>query len=454
MNKLSFKIGLVFLAAIILLQIVLMVFLHSNIIHSRVHDELSALMTRGNNHREILEASFHEETIRHIALMESRTDTMVILTDTYSSILMSSNTVTPAMKTLMGMRPDGVPRQGMILEDDWENRPFIASVTPVKIDGGLKGYIYMFQDTGKLKELIANMNRHFLIAGLFSILFMIGVVAFLSRFLTLPLVRMNEATKRISKGDFSVTLPKLSRDEVGELGQSIEILARDLELLKKERNEFLASISHELRTPLTYIKGYAEIARRPDLTAAERDNYLSIIHEESGKLAQLIKELFNLAKMDENIFTVEKTGVELKPFFKALFEKLAPVFRERQIDLRLDCPAGLSACIDPTRFGQVIVNLLDNARKYSDPGSAVTVEAAPLDGGRVRISIRDTGWGIPEQDLPRIFERFYRVDKSRTRALGGSGLGLAIAKQLVEAHGGTISAKSQQGHGTEFEIIL
>lgn len=454
MNKLSFKIGLVFFAAIILLQIVLMVILHSNIIHSRVHDELSALKTRGNNHREILEASFHEETIRHIALMESRTDTMVTLADNYGTILMSSNTVTPAMKSIMGLRPDGVPRQGMILEDDWENRPFIASASPVKMDGGKTGYIYMFQDTGKLKELIANMNRHFLIAGLLSLLFMVGVVAFLSRFLTLPLVRMNEATKRISKGDFSVTLPKLSRDEVGELGQSIEILARDLELLKNERNEFLASISHELRTPLTYIKGYAEVARRPDISMDERDNYLSIIHEESGKLAQLIKELFDLAKMDENIFTVEKTEVKLNPFFKALFGKMAPVFEEKQINLVLDCPAGLRACIDPTRFEQVIVNLLDNARKYSNPGSSVTVEAAPLEGGRSRIVVRDTGWGIPEQDLPRIFERFYRVDKSRTRALGGSGLGLAIAKQLIEAHGGTITAQSEQGSGTEFEIIV
>ncbi|WP_316569548.1 HAMP domain-containing sensor histidine kinase [Neobacillus sp. YIM B06451] len=454
MNKLSFKIGLVFFAAIFLLQIVLMVFLHSNIIHSRVDDELSALKTRGNNHREILEGSFHEETIRHIALMESRTDTMVVLTDTYGTILMSSNTVTPAMKTTMGLRPDDVPRQGMILEDDWKNKPFITSVSPVRMDGGGIGYIYMFQDTGKLKELIADMNQHFLIAGLLALLFMIGAVAFLSRVLTLPLVRMNEATKRISKGDFSVTLPKLSKDEVGELGQSIEILARDLALLKTERNDFLASISHELRTPLTYIKGYAEIARRPDISTAERDNYLSIIHEESGKLAKLIKELFDLAKIDENTFSVEKMDVELNPFFKALLEKVAPAFRERQINLLLDCPMGLRARLDPTRFEQVIVNLLDNARKYSDSGSSVTLEAAPLDGGRVRIIVRDTGWGIPEQDVPRIFERFYRVDKSRTRALGGSGLGLAIAKQLIEAHGGTITAKSKQGNGTEFEIIV
>lgn len=452
-NKLSFKIGFVFFAAIFLLEIILMVFLHSNIIHSRVHDELSALMTRGNNHREILEASFHEETIRHIALMESHTDTMVILADSYGTILMSSNTVTPSMKTLISMRPDDVPRQGMILEDDWKNQPFIASVSPVKMEGG-QGYIYMFQETGKLKALISGMNRHFLIAGLLSLLFMIGVVAFLSRYLTLPLVKMNEATKKISNGDFTVTLPKLGEDEIGELGQSIEILARDLELLKTERNEFLASISHELRTPLTYIKGYAEIAKRPELDAAERDQYLTIIHEEAMKLAQLIKELFNLAKLDENTFSVDKTEVELKPFLEALFGKITPVFREKKMDLSLDCPAGLSAHIDPTRFEQVILNLLDNARKYSNEGSSVSVKVETSIEGRVRILISDTGWGIPEEDLHRIFERFYRVDKSRTRALGGSGLGLAIAKQLVEAHGGTITVKSQPNHGTQFEIII
>ncbi|WP_043931474.1 sensor histidine kinase [Bacillus sp. EB01] len=458
MNKISFKIGFFFFLAIFLLETILMVALHNNIIHSRVHDELSALQTRGNNHREILEENFHEETIRHIALMESRTDTIVILADSYGTILMSSNEVVPAMEAVMSKRPDDIPEPGMILEDDWKDKPFIASASPVDLQDGTNGTVFMFQGTEKIKELISGMNQHFLIAGLLSLLFMIGVIFFLSRFLTEPLVQMNEATKKIRKGDFSVTLPKRSRDEVGELGESIEILAHELDILKNERNDFLGSISHELRTPLTYIKGYAEIAQRKELEPAERNKYLTIITEEAGKLAKLVKELFNLARIDENTFSIDKLDVELKPYLEGIFSKAAPAFNDKQMNLDLICPENISVSIDPIRFEQVIINLIENARKYSDPGSMVSVTVSRVEGNRqsehVRIAVRDRGWGIPKEDVPRIFERFYRVDKSRTRALGGSGLGLAIAKELVEAHGSTISVSSEQGQGTEFVIEL
>lgn len=453
MNKISFKIGLFFFLSVLILEAISMFFLHNNIIHSRVHDELSALQTRGNNHREILEASYHDETIRHIALMESRTDTQVILTDHIGTINMSSNTVTPEMKRIIKSTPKDIPHEGMILEDDWKNEPYIASVSPVKMKGTDYGYVYMFQNTQKIKELISGLNRHFLLAGILSLIFMFIMIVFLTRFVTHPLIKMSEATKRMSKGDFSVSLPKLGKDEMGVLGESIAILARDLEVLKNERNEFLASISHELRTPLTYIKGYADIARRPETKQADREQYLGIIHEESDKMTKLVKELFNLAKMDENIFSIEKDMVDLQPFLLSIYEKMIPAFRENDMELNFECPTQLQALIDPTRFEQVIVNLLDNARKYSEPYTKVTLEAGQK-SGQIIITVRDQGRGIPAEDLPRIFERFYRVDKSRARSLGGSGLGLSIVKQLVEAHGGTITVESEPDMGTVFQIML
>ncbi|WP_175384396.1 sensor histidine kinase [Bacillus sp. FJAT-27225] len=358
MNKISLKIGFFFFLAIFLLETVLMFALHNNIIHSRVHDELSALKTRGNNHREILEKNFHEETIRHIALMESRTDTVVILTDSAGTIVMSSNEVAPAMEAIMAKRPSDISGLGVILEDDWKDKPYISSASPVDFQDGTVGTVFMFQGTDKIKELISGMNQHFLIAGLMSLLFMIGVIFFLSRFLTEPLVQMNEATKKIRKGDYSFTLPKRSRDEVGELGESIEILARELDRLKSERNDFLGSISHELRTPLTYIKGYAEIAQRPELDPGDRDKYLGIITEEASKLAKLVKELFNLARMDENTFSIDKISVELNPYLQGIFNKIAPVFEEKRMKLELVCPNDIAAIIDPVRFEQVILNLL------------------------------------------------------------------------------------------------
>lgn len=453
MNKISIKIGVLFFLAIFLLECISMVFLHNNILHSRVHEELTSLQTRGNNHREILEASFHDETIRHIAMMEARTDIQVILTKPDGTIYMSSNRVTEDMKKIMKTVPKHVPYEGLILEDDWKNEAYIASISPVVVDQKITGYVYMFQNTQKIKELISGLNQHFLIAGLLSLLFMIIIIFTLTRYVTQPLIQISEATKRISKGEFSVSLPKLGKDEIGDLGESIKVLASDLEILKNERNEFLASISHELRTPLTYIKGYADIARRQETKGEDRDKYLGIIFEETGKLSKLVKDLFNLAKIDENTFSIEKEKVHLRPYFQSIIEKITPALKENQMDLVLECSDDLYLFLDPIRFEQVILNLIDNARKYSEPNTKVRVEARNI-SGKVHIKIQDEGKGIPEEDLPRIFERFYRVDKSRTRALGGTGLGLAIVKQLVEAHGGTIKVTSHPNIGTTFEIIL
>ncbi|HEY2421397.1 MAG TPA: ATP-binding protein [Neobacillus sp.] len=454
MNKISIKIGLLFFLSIFLIEAISMVFLHNNIIHSRVHDELSSLQTRGNNHREILEVSLHEETIKHIAVMEARTDTQVILTSQDKQVEMSSNAITAEMKKIIHSTPTKVPHDGLILADDWQNGTYIASVSPIIINNKAQGFVYMFQTTDKLKELISGLNRHFLLAGILSLLFMFIIIIFLTRFVTRPLIHMSEATKRISKGDFTVSLPtKLGNDELGDLGASIKVLASELQVLKNERDEFLASISHELRTPLTYIKGYAEIAKRQETNQTDRTKYLGIIHEEAVKLSELVKELFHLAKMDENTFSIEKATVHLLPYFTRIAEKISPVLRENQLELLLRCPDDLHARIDPVRFEQVILNLLDNARKYSKPDSKITVDITDSNG-RVHMKIIDEGKGIPEADLPRIFDRFYRVDKSRTRALGGSGLGLAIVKQLVEAHGGTITVTSSPLGGTMFEIII
>ncbi|NRD76438.1 HAMP domain-containing protein [Bacillus sp. BRMEA1] len=453
MKKLSFKIGLLFFTAILLLEGVSIIFLHNNILHSRVHDELNALQTRGNNHRDILEASFQKETIMHIAMMEARTDTQVILTKTDRSIYMSSNKVTDEMKAIIKTTPKHIPHDGLIIEDDWKNGAYIASVSPVIVDQKIDGYVYMFQNTQKIKDLISELNRHFLFAGLLSLLFMGIIIIILTRVMTQPLIQMNEITKRMSKGDFSVSLPALGNDELGELGESIKILARDLAILTNERNEFLASISHELRTPLTYIKGYAEIARRQDTAPSERDQYLGIIVEEAVKLSKLVKELFHLAKMDENTFSIEKEMIPLRPFFQEVIEKVSPAFKENHLRIELNCPENISCEMDPIRFEQVILNLLDNARKYSEPNTKISI-SVQVKGDKIHMMIQDEGKGIPEEDLPRIFERFYRVDKSRARSLGGTGLGLSIVKQLVEAHGGTISVESKTNVGTTFEIIL
>jgi two-component system, OmpR family, sensor histidine kinase ArlS len=449
MDRISMKIGAVFFITILLVEGILFYFLHSSIIHSRIDEELASLQTRGNNHRDILETSYLEETIHHITSMESRTETHVVITDKNGEIVSSSIPVDRTISEIIEKSPMYIARDGLILEDDWQDKKYIASVSPLDDNGA----VFMFKNTERVQGLIARLNKHFWLAGILLLSSMAIITLFLSRFITKPVIKMNEATLKIRKGDYSVALPRLGNDELGELGESIQVLADDLNHIKKQRNEFLASISHELRTPLTYIKGYADIAGKDGTAPEDRSRYLQIIHEEATKLSELIKGLFDLAKMDENTFTINKEKFELCAFLRRIHAKIEPSYIDKEITLNFICDGEVYIEADPIRFEQIILNLLDNARKYSEAGSTTTIEVFEK-SGTTHLLVKDEGKGIPKEDIPWIFERFYRVDKSRSKALGGSGLGLAIVKELVEAHGGKITCTSQLHAGSTFEIIL
>ncbi|WHX40091.1 HAMP domain-containing sensor histidine kinase [Mesobacillus sp. AQ2] len=448
MDRISLKIGIVFFITILMVEGFLFYFLHSSIIHSRIDEELDSLLTRGNNHRDILETSYTAETIHHITTMESRTETHVVITGQNGEVVASSIPVDQYIQNIITAAPD-VPRTGLILEDDWQDKKYIASVSPLEANGN----VYMFKNTQRVQGLIARLNRHFWLAGILLLSSMVVITLFLSRFITKPVIKMNEATLKIRQGDYSVALPRLGNDELGELGESIKVLADDLNHIKQQRSEFLASISHELRTPLTYIKGYADIAGRESTSPEDKSKYLQIINEEAARLSDLVKSLFDLAKMDENTFPIQKEPLELCGFLHSIQMKMLPSFQEINIMLNLICDEESYIEADPVRFEQIVINLLDNARKYSAAGTTTTIHAFKK-SGRTHLTIEDEGKGIPKEDQAWVFDRFYRVDKSRSSSLGGSGLGLAIVKELVEAHGGKIRLKSEPGKGTIFEIIL
>lgn len=453
-NKISLRLGFWFFVIILILESFLFFFLHSNIVDSRVEEELNALQARGNSHRDVVEKSFKSDTLHHVALMEAQADTEVVITDQNNDILVTSNNLDNEEQKIITTKVKDVPRQGSILEDRWRTEKYISTISPYFINDHNYGYVFMFQSTDQVQSLISKLNRHFVIAAILTITFMILTIISLTRVLTKPLIKMKKATEKISKGDFTVNLPEMGKDELGDLAKSITVLSTDLKHLKEDRNEFLANISHELRTPITYIKGYADIARRDNLDKHDRRKYLDIIFEESEKLSDMIKDLFDLARIDKNTFTINKEIVNLSLFLHTLYEKMLPAFQEKRIHLDLECEANLKVNVDPMRFEQIILNLLDNSIKYS-PIETTTSIHAYKDKGNVCIEIKDEGYGIPTEDLPFIFERFYRVEKSRSRGFGGSGLGLAIVKELVDAHqDSAIQVESQLGEGTRFLITL
>ncbi|QWC23505.1 HAMP domain-containing histidine kinase [Bacillus haikouensis] len=450
--KISTKLTLYFTAAVFALVVFILFFLHENIVNSRIEEEMAAIKSRGESHRDVLQDNYSPQTLQHIALMESKTDTVVVVTDQQMNTIIASSGAAPEMETIkkraMGISyPDS-----RMLEDDYRNSEYIVSVSSFETDSQ-SGYLFMFKPTGPLRALVKELNSHFLITGALSLILMFFLHFILSKILTRPLVRMKTATETISRGNYNVGLPPAGNDELGQLSHAIGKLSQDLQTLKAERAEFLASISHELRTPLTYVQGYTSVAQREGISEQERQEYLKIIGEETGTIVKLVENLFELAKLDENAFTILKEEVELCTFLKGLHAKVNPAFLAKNMRLVFQCESNLTITADPIRLEQIFLNLLDNARKYSEEDTDVTL-IVNHDADHVSFTLEDEGIGIDQAELPHIFNRLYRVEKSRSRELGGSGLGLSIVKELVEAHNGAISAASTPGKGTTVRITM
>ncbi|POZ54212.1 Sensor histidine kinase ResE [Lysinibacillus sphaericus] len=452
MKKLSLKLGIIFFITLFCIETFMMLFLHLSLTNSRVDEELTNLQTTGNSHRKILEQNFEKETLSHILLMESRDNTDVVITDRAGKILATSSQHLD-IKAYLQKLGASVPYDGRVLENNWQDEKYIATVSPIQKQQKTIGYVFMFQNTDSIHALMERLNKHFLIVGLVSGLVTIVVIIVLSRKLARPLIEMKEATLKMSNGDFTVDLSTNGQDELSDLANAIQLLSDDLNHLREERKEFLSSIAHELRTPITFIKGYTDILYKRDLSERDRQKYLRIIIEETNRLSRLIKELFDLAKMDENAFVINKECLHLDDFVASIEAKLRPAFHEKHIDLFVQCEAGLTLLADTIRLEQIILNLLNNALTYCSSGDSTFLQVE-RNNHCVSIIIKDTGKGIPQKDLPYIFERFYRVDKSRTRANGGLGLGLAIVKELVQAHGGEITVASEENKGTTFKLLF
>ena len=453
-NKLSLKIGLLFFIFILIIEAFLFSTLYFTLVNERVDEVMENLLARGETHSDVLEDSFEEMTLEHVGMMESASDFIVVITDEAGDILINSDALEPEMlEVLRHTDFEAVPIDGEIIEENWRDKRYIATDSPIAIDGVHEGHVFMFAPTDNIERIIDHLKNQFLLVGIITVFLTVVTILLLSRLITLPLIRMKEATEQLSQGNNQVDLTNDRNDELGELANAITKLSTDLDRLKNARNEFLSSISHELRTPLTYIKGYADILVRPDTTEREREEYMGIIREEAAHLTVLVGNLFDLAKLDRNQFTIEQRDVSIAELLESVAVLVRSTFDEEQLELSISCGEDLQASIDPERIQQVLLNILDNARKHSSAGDRVVVECCEeVDGIAIRIS--DEGQGIPEEELPFVFDRLYRVEKSRSRERGGSGLGLAIAKEIVESHGGRIRIDSQLGKGTAVTVRL
>jgi len=232
-----------------------------------------------------------------------------------------------------------------------------------------------------------------------------------------------------------------------------------LRRLERMRSEFVANVSHELRTPVAAVKGFAETLLNGAMDDKETAlSFLKIIHEESERLNRLLGDLLELSQIESRRTPMQYSPVDCHAFLIRMHELIAPEAARKNIAMQLHSEEGLFLEADEDRLGQIVINLLQNGINYTPVGGTVELHASSFidENGedRVRIRVSDTGIGIPSKDLPRIFERFYRVDKARSRSSGGTGLGLSIVKHLVELHHGAIRVESEVGKGSQFTIEL
>jgi len=334
-----------------------------------------------------------------------------------------------------------------------------SSVTPLQLTEAqeLLGEVYIIPDLtaepyDTLRKLSASTSYFLLVGGSLAIIVALILIFFLSRRITSPIDVLAKAARRLGGGDLSQRVQLRGEGEVAALAQAFNTMAADLEHDEQLRRNLIADVAHELRTPLSNIQGYLEAIR--DRVMKPNAATIGSLNEEVALLSRLVNELQELSLAEAGELKLVYQAEDITKLVGQAVTHWQPHVAAKDISLSLDLPDNLPLVnIDWQRVNQVLHNLLENAVAYTGRGGTITVAAAKQ-GDWVEVSVSDTGEGIPAGDLPNIFERFYRVDRSRARATGGSGLGLTIARRLVEAHGGKITVQSELGKGSRFSFTL
>jgi len=332
----------------------------------------------------------------------------------------------------------------------------IENSAPIEVNGEIVGRLVplltAFPGDPREEEFIHRTNQTLLIGAGGAALLALLLGIFLSRTIARPIRELTRAAHAISEGALGQQVAIRTRDELGELAHAFNKMSNELARSVNARRQMTADIAHELRTPLSLILGHAE-AVHDGVLPPSRENF-EIIREEALHLEKLVEDLRTLSLADAGELTIQPQ--EISP--QRLLEEVAAIYRfqaqSKNLTLKLEVEPHLPLIsVDPGRMTQVLINILDNALRHTPEGGEITLAAQRTPRG-ITLLVRDSGPGLPPEDLQRIFERFYRTDTARRRQDGGSGLGLAIAKSLVLAHGGQIHAESAPGKGLAILITL
>lgn len=413
-----------------------------------------------------------ETLVDHLA---SRSDTCILLLDAYGKTVLSSDDIRYCLIHRMSKVDRNfwcsiAPADGSVLTELFvvapqmeaavnprnfrghipqvvEERQALLCVRRVSLADGTQGYLLLNAIITPLDATVETLRTQLMVITVAVLLGAVLLAWMISRRVARPIIETSEAARSLSRGEYEPPEHGGEYREMAELNQTLIRAAHELSQVENLQHELIANISHDLRTPLTMIGGYAEVMR--DIPGEARAENMQIIIDESSRLTSLVSELLDFSRLQTGSVQLEITSFDLTGAVEAIVQRVARMTEKDGYILRFEPDVHVTVQADEMRIGQVVYNLIGNALTYTGADRTVSV-AQKVTDGRVRIAIRDTGKGIPADELPLIWNRYYRAKESHRRAVIGSGLGLSIVQSILEKHGAKYGVDSTEGEGTTF----
>ena len=337
----------------------------------------------------------------------------------------------------------------------YHEKTFLAGA-PVKVNNEVMAYVFSAAPVQySFKEYTKSVFSMYISSAVFSAALSFIVVYAFTEKLTNPLRQMSNATKAYAKGDFSKRVDVKGRDEFADLCQSFNRMATSLSIMESSRRSFVANVSHELKTPMTTIDGFINGMLDGTIPEEKRDEYLKIVSDEVGRLSRLVTSMLNLSKIEAGELELKLSDFDLSSTAVACLLTFEQIIAKKSIEIKgLEKLEKTVVHGDSDMLYQVVYNLIDNAVKFTPDGGTIEISVSKNNRGESHFSIKNSGDGIAPEEIGRVFERFYKVDKSRSFDTKSAGLGLYLCKTIIEMHGGNIYVQSVKGEYTQFGFKL
>ena len=371
----------------------------------------------------------------------------------YDTLSLLEGTRTQAPEAIAVLTGQEVRAFGVHALADSADYAALCAAPMVSVEGPI-GAVLLSTPVDELRQAILAVE-----AQLMTVFIAVAAAALIAAFvfaisLTAPIKAMTSAIRRMGKGDLTARVKVHASGELKELADSYNAMAEKIENFDQSRSQFVQNASHELKTPLATMKLLLEnLIYQPDMPAELRAEFMQDMNHEIDRLSGIITDLLTLTKMDSEETAIKHEKFDFTELCIGAVHALQPAAEKNRLTLTMDVAKDVTLQGDESKLGQVIYNLIDNAIKYTPEGGSVHV-TMKADGRNAVFAVKDTGVGIPEEDAKHIFDRFYRVDKARSRETGGTGLGLSIVRQMVQLHRGEIKVDSVFGKGSTFTVTL